>query len=110
MSENGYTIKLTAMSGGNGHMGKLARETALRNKQRKERIKNYKKSGDVFANSTMKLEFKDVSKEKLETLRLKYLKKLHKEKIKNRLILLISILIAIPLLMFLVKTFFNQIF
>jgi hypothetical protein len=98
------------MSGGTGHMSKLARETALRNQQRKDRIKNFKKSGGIFTGSTMELEFKEVSKEKLENLRQKYLQKLQKEKIKNRLILLGSISIAIPLFIFLLKTFFNQIF
>ena len=98
------------MSGGYGHMSKLARETALKNQQRKERIKNFKKSGGVFANSTMELKFKEVSKEKLEELRQRHLKILHKEKVKNRLILLLSFVIAIPLFIFLVKTFFNQIF
>jgi len=100
------------MSGGTGHMSKLARETALRNKQRRERINNYKKSAHYYtnSNSTIELKFKEVSKEKLEELKEKYLLKLQKEKTKNRFILFLSICISIPLFAYIVNLFFNQIF
>ena len=66
------------MSEGTGHMSKLARETALRNKQRRERINNYKKNISYYtnSNSTVELKFKEVSKKQLEELKQKYLLKL----------------------------------
>ena len=100
------------MSGGTGHISKLARETALRNKQRRERINNYKKNISYYtnSNSTVELKFKEVSKKQLEELKQKYLLKLKKEKTKNNFILLLSICISIPLFVYIVKLFFNQIF
>jgi len=95
--------------GGTGHMSRLALETALRNQQRKEKIKNFKKSGGVYKNSTIKLEFKKATSEELEVLKIKYLKKLKKEKIKNIIIFLISSLISIPLFIYFSREFISHI-
>lgn len=98
------------MSGGYGHIAKMARGNKQRTAQRKKRIEEYKKRGGSFSNSETELEFKQVSKEKVEEIKERYLKEIKKDKIKNRLLLFVSIIISIPLFYYISILFLNQIF
>lgn len=97
------------MSGGFGHIAKMARENKIQTANRKERLKNYKKKIGTYTDSKIELKFKKVSAEKLEIIKLKIQEKFRKERIKNRFILAFSIIVGLFTFIKLTSMFLNMI-
>lgn len=96
------------MSGGFGHIAKMARENKIQTANRKERLKNYKKKIGTYTDSKIELKFKEVSAEKLEIIKLKIQEKFRKERIKNRyqsILIIITILISTYYFVWSINTF-----
>jgi hypothetical protein len=90
---------------GFGHMAEFSRQVKENNRLRRERRKNYKKKIGTYSEKDYKFKFKVVSEEKLILIKQKIRKQALKDKHTNIKILICSIIIGLPLFIFLFKLF-----
>ena len=91
-----------------GMLTALKDNKSLLGKAKKNGFKANNRIGIYSGKKGKKLEFKEVSEEELEIIKLKIRKKILKDKRINNLILTFSIVIGFPLFIYLIRLIFNN--